>query len=963
MSQPSRPRARGPAGRRPRHLKLEGVTRLEERQLLAPVVSIFPRAAVFTPAATNPPTVTNGTVTITENATTLNQATFPSAAPMTSVSLLSSSSAFGGDIVRIDAGPGGDFGKGIYAISRGAGSNAGAINRPGVIYRVDSATGKASVFFDLNTVISQLQPGATAANGTGASTGYVNWYDMTFDSEGIFDGRPSLFVSTVDRQDPAKNAIYRVAADGTFLGAFASFTDGQAALRFTSNPTAILVPPTEQQSFLRGLFSSSGLGASTIAATTFNAFFFDANRYRPGQNISSQALPFGLTQTAFFEGPQTGLTSANTDYLSPVYSSFTDFGTPQGGGIPARPGLSGVEGFGGELPINQGVFPLATDVLADVVDRTPAISTPFRRFQDIAFDQYGYFSQGYILTAAAAVANPVGGITVGGTTFTLGALTNAGSLFVADLATGLSVGVAIPGATTQPPALIPVQGPGGASVTSLGVITSPGGNLGGRIVRIDQNGKVTNFAENFNTSGTYGSQSFVDSSLSISFSADGTTLYATDNDGIWQFKTTASLASSTSGSLIGLNDLRTLGVPYEGQNTAVTVLDTGVDASVPNFRGRVSVGKNLITNGPGNDDTAAGTTATTTGGGAAGGGGNGGRGGGGGGGANGGGSNTATALNADGHGTLIAGVIAQFVPQATIVPVALFAPFIVPGTANNGGGGGGGGGAGGGGNNGATLTASSNALGTPQNVYDAFKYVTKNPFVHDPIRPLRNNRVIAAAMGFGTTNTFDSEGSAYKQFPQIVISLKNQLKRFRSLGIAPIAAAGQLGAPLGAGTGTANGGGGAGGGGGGGNNGNNLGGPGGTNNVDNPNVGDVNGMSLPAVLNEVISVTGTVPFPYITGPAATPNDPVNAVYPRAVGPILVIGTNINGTNGGGGTATATTQGQNLGLLTNGNLPFVGGGTNGAGGGGAGGNNNNGISLAGTRKTAAHGVIGSLSAGC
>ena len=45
-------------------------------------------------------------------------------------------------------------------------------------------------------------------------------------------------------------------------------------------------------------------------------------------------------------------------------------------------------------------------------------------------------------------------------------------------------------------------------------------------------------------------------------------LYASDDDGIWQFKTTADLAGSTSGSLIGLNDLRTLGVPYDGQNGA-----------------------------------------------------------------------------------------------------------------------------------------------------------------------------------------------------------------------------------------------------------------------------------------------------------------------------------------------------------------------------------------------------------
>ena len=55
---------------------------------------------------------------------------------------------------------------------------ASAINRPGVIYRVDPATGKASVFFDLNTVMNQLDPNSLstdgknpAANSLGASTG------------------------------------------------------------------------------------------------------------------------------------------------------------------------------------------------------------------------------------------------------------------------------------------------------------------------------------------------------------------------------------------------------------------------------------------------------------------------------------------------------------------------------------------------------------------------------------------------------------------------------------------------------------------------------------------------------------------------------------------------------------------------------------------------------------------------
>ena len=159
---------------------------------------------------------------------------------------------------------------------------------------------------------------------------------------------------------------------------------------------------------------------------------------------------------------------------------------------------------------------------------------------------------------------------------------NAGNLFVADLATGLSVAITVPNTTPVRPSAFPS---GSRIITvdnTTGVpsftVTPVGTQLGGRIVRITALGVVSNFAENFDTVNTLGSNGFAESSLSISFSADGTTLYAADDAGIWQFKTVASLAGSTSGSLIGLNDLRSLGVPYDGEGEAVAVIDTGVDA-------------------------------------------------------------------------------------------------------------------------------------------------------------------------------------------------------------------------------------------------------------------------------------------------------------------------------------------------------------------------------------------------
>ena len=75
----------------------------------------------------------------------------------------------------------------------------------------------------------------------------------------------------------------------------------------------------------------------------------------------------------------------------------------------------------------------------------------------------------------------------------------------------------------------------------------------------------------------------------------------------------------------------------------------------------------------------------------------------------------------------------------------------------------------------------------------------QHPFVNDPLRPGKVDRVIAASFAFGTTQTFQSEVDAYKNYPQIVIALKNAYHKFLKEGIAPIAASGQFGAPLGAG--------------------------------------------------------------------------------------------------------------------------------------------------------------------
>ncbi len=265
MSHSFRPEPRDSVRRPRRQVRIEPVQALEDRRLLTPIVTTNSLTATFVPAAA--PTNTDlGTVTVTQTPLAT------SAAPLTSVSELTSANSFGGDIVRIKAGPGGVFGSGVYAISRGAGDNADAtfrnpdisapINKPGVIYRVDPATGQTSVFFDLNTVQSQLTTGGDASNGATPGSGLLNYYDIAFDPEGVFDGKPSMFVSSLSTTNASNNVIYRIAPDGTFMGLYIQFTTDANENNFVRQPTAIYIPPVEQQNFLKGLFVGQGTGVS-----------------------------------------------------------------------------------------------------------------------------------------------------------------------------------------------------------------------------------------------------------------------------------------------------------------------------------------------------------------------------------------------------------------------------------------------------------------------------------------------------------------------------------------------------------------------------------------------------------------------------------------------------------------------------------------------------------------------------
>ncbi len=132
--------------------------------------------------------------------------------------------------------------------------------------------------------------------------------------------------------------------------------------------------------------------------------------------------------------------------------------------------------------------------------------------------------------------------------------------------------------------------------------------------------------------------------------------------------------------------------------------------------------------------------------------------------------------------------------------------------------------------------------------------------------------MIASVYAFGTPFTYQTEADAYRQFPQTVIALKNEYHKLRKEGIANIAATGEFGAPLrrqrhdllddhrrdrG-------------------HHDHSLA----TNNAENSRVGDVQGISLPAVFNEVISVTGVYSFPFIVTPSTLADRHAHRRHPQ-----------------------------------------------------------------------------------
>jgi hypothetical protein len=216
-------------------------------------------------------------------------------------------------------------------------------------------------------------------------------------------------------------------------------------------------------------------------------------------------------------------------------------------------------------------------------------------------------------------------------------------------------------------------------------------------------------------------------------------------------------------------------------------------------------------------------------------------------------------------------------------------------------------------------------------LYNGLQWVVTHPFTADPIRPGKVDRIIAASFAFGTTSTFESELAAYQAYPQIVVALKNEYRKFLKEGVAPIAASGELGAPLGAGAPSSSSGSSGTGGGSSGSSGSSSGSlaiiaDNQNNNAANAALGDNNGMSLPAVIDQVISVSGVYSFPYTLTPQSTPVDEISNIQsvdgPDYPPPVLFWGNNLDpfgsasasasGSSGGSSGSSTGTSGVPLG---------------------------------------------------
>ena len=85
------------------------------------------------------------------------------------------------------------------------------------------------------------------------------------------------------------------------MGVFVQFTDGLASMKFNVNPTSILVPPVEDQSFLRGLIAGSGISST---GGDIRRLVLRRQRLHPRPEHQHGQPPEGVSQTGLSPGPR-----------------------------------------------------------------------------------------------------------------------------------------------------------------------------------------------------------------------------------------------------------------------------------------------------------------------------------------------------------------------------------------------------------------------------------------------------------------------------------------------------------------------------------------------------------------------------------------------------------------------------------------------------------------------------------
>ena len=325
MSHPSRPRVRGPARRPRRHLRIERSAprrspparpviatghrdRPSPRPGTRPTGSSAPQPSI--PAVACRGLHRPGPITVSRSWPTRR----PSAAT-------SSGSRPGRAATSA---------RGSTPSRAAAATTSTAINRPGVIYRVDPATGQASVFFDLNTVISQLEPGTMPPTRSWPRPAWSTGTTSRSTPRATSTAGPRC--SSARPTPPTRTRTPSTGSAPTGRSSAPSSSSARDAAEPHRHPHARPRPAGRAADFLRGLLPATAPGPRRVASSSTPRVLGRGTR-SPRDPAAGGVTP-GLTS-----GASVGPTAlGNSTTVARIFSAFTDFGTsPRAAGraVPA----------------------------------------------------------------------------------------------------------------------------------------------------------------------------------------------------------------------------------------------------------------------------------------------------------------------------------------------------------------------------------------------------------------------------------------------------------------------------------------------------------------------------------------------------------------------------------------------------------------------------------------------------